>query len=52
MEKENEPGPTIEESSGQRQRKKGKEREREAYLHNRPDSQKSMISWPDKDDHL
>lgn len=29
-----------------------REREIEVYLHNRPDSQKSMISWPDKDDHL
>lgn len=29
----------------------GKERE-ELYLHNRLDSQKSMISWPDKDGHL
>lgn len=28
------------------------EKEIEVYLHNRPDSQKSMISWPDKDDHL
>ena len=34
------------------QNEREREREREVYLHNRPDSQKSMISWPDKDDHL